>query len=262
MQIDARSGFAPVNGARIHYRDTGGNGPAVVLLHPATGSDRIWVYQQPAFAQAGYRVVAWSRRGHGESEAADEHAQGTASGDLETIAQHLRLSRFHLLGCAAGGGIALDYALSHPERLLSLAVICAVGGIAEAEYAERAGRLRPPGFDAMPASFRELSPTYRAANPEGVREWERLEASAVTGKRQSPRPHNRIDWASLNGLKTPTLIMGGAADLYAPPALLRAYAAHIPGAELVIVPEAGHSLYWEAPEIFNATVLEFWSKTD
>ena len=259
-QAVASSGFASIAGGRLHYWDTGGTGPAVVLLHPATGSDRIWVYQQPVFAQAGYRVIAWSRRGHDESSAAEDQSSETPTGDLHGLAHFLGLSRFHLLGCAAGGGIALDYALSHPEHLLSLAVICAVGTIAEPEYAERAAELRPKGFESLPASFREISPSYRAANPDGTKAWEHLEETAITARRQVQRTVNRIDWAALNRLRVPTLVMGGAADLYAPPALLRAYAAHIPAAELVIVPEGGHSLYWEVPDVFNAAVLDFWSR--
>ena len=260
VQHHARQGLAPARGARLHYRDTGGGGTPVVLLHPASGSDRIWAYQQPEFAEAGYRVIAWSRRGHAGSDPVSDADPGTAAADLHAIVQHLGVTRFHLAGCAAGGGIALDYALSHPDRLLSLVVSCAIGGIAEPDYAERARRLRPPGFDDLPTGFRELSPSYRAADPEGVAEWERLERESVTGKRIGQQPENRIDWKSLSGLQMPVLVIGGDADLYAPPALLRVYAAHIPGATLVIVPEAGHSLYWEAPHVFNANLLSFWAK--
>jgi pimeloyl-ACP methyl ester carboxylesterase len=259
-QVRANSGFVIAGDSRRHYWDTGGAGIPVVLLHPATGSDRIWAYQQPVFAMEGYRVIAWSRRGHGGSDPVRSEKSGTVVGDLEALARHLGLKRFHLLGCAAGGGLALDYALSHPDRLLSLVVACAVGGIIEPDYAERAHRLRPKGFESLPASFRELSPSYRAANPEGVRDWERLEENAVTGSRMGQEPENRMDWTALKRVKVPSLIMGGDADLYAPPALLRACAAHIPGAELIIVPEGGHSLYWEMPDVFNAAVLEFWRR--
>jgi pimeloyl-ACP methyl ester carboxylesterase len=55
------------------------------------------------------------------------------------------------------------------------------------------------------------------------------------------------------------LITGGA-DLYAPPPILRLFAARIKGAQSVVVPEAGHSTYWEQPEVFNRAVLEFIRK--
>ena len=52
-----REAFAPVPGARIFYRDSGGNGVPVILLHAATGSSRVWEYQIPVFVAAGYRVI-------------------------------------------------------------------------------------------------------------------------------------------------------------------------------------------------------------
>ena len=260
IQNPAQTGLVAVDGARLHYWDTGGSGPAVILLHPATGSDRIWLYQQPVFAAAGYRVIAYSRRGHAGSDPVLAEHPGTAASDLHALVGHLGLTRFHLLGSAAGGGITLDYTLSHPEFVSSLVLACAVGGIVEREYVTRATRLRVSGFDALPAYFRELSPSYRAANPEGAQDWALLEQGAVTGNREGQRPENRLDWAALSRIRAPTLIMGGEADLAAPPPLLRAYAAQIPGAEVITVSEGGHSLYWEVPEVFNATVLRFWAR--
>jgi len=48
--------------------------------------------------------------------------------------------------------------------------------------------------------------------------------------------------------------------LFAPPAVMRLFAARVKGAESVVVPEAGHSAYWEQPEFFNRVVLEFLAK--
>ena len=71
---------------------------------------------------------------------------------------------------------------------------------------------------------------------------------------------SRLTFSSLEGIKLPTLLLTGDADLYAPPAVLRLFAARIKNSESVIVPEAGHSAYWEQPEIFNRTVLSFIRK--
>lgn len=259
-QVPAKEGVAALPRTRLSYWDTGGDGEAIVLLHPATGSARIWTYQQPVFATAGYRVIAYSRRGYGASDPVPKDNPGTAAGDLHDLADFLGVKRFHLAGSAAGGGIAVDYALLHPERLLSLVIACAVGGVEDKDYVELAERLRPRGFDAMPATFRELSPSYRAVNTEGTAKWTELERSAVTGNRFGQKPASRIDWASLATIKTPTLVIGGEADLYVPPPMLRTYAAHIAGAERVVVPEAGHSLYWERPDIFNRALLAFFAK--
>ena len=259
-QVPVKEGVAAVAGTELAYWDTGGNGEAIVLLHPATGTARIWGYQQPVFAKAGYRVIAYSRRGYDRSRAVPKENPGTASDDLHALVQFLGLNKFHLVGSAAGGGIAVDYAFSHPERLLSLVVACAVGGVVDNDWIERGEALRPKGFDQMPASFRELSPSYRAANPEGAAQWAALERSAVTGNRVGQLPANKITWTTLATLRTPALIIGGEADLAMPAPLLETYASHIPGAELVVVTEAGHSLYWERPDVFNNALLAFFAK--
>ena len=259
-QAQAKEAIAALPGTRLAYWDTGGNGAAIVLLHPATGSARIWSYQQPVFVKAGYRVIAYSRRGYGDSDPVPKDNPGTAAGDLQNLVDSLGLKKFHLVGSAAGGGIAMDYAHSHPERLLSLVIACAIGGVTDKDYLELSARLRPKGFDEMPATFRELSPAYRAANPAGTEAWAALEHSAITGNRVGQQSANRIDWASFARLKVPTLVIGGDSDLAVPPPMLRLYASHIPGAEVVSVPEAGHSLYWERPDLFNRALLDFFAK--
>src|SRR5262245_15721671 len=62
-QVSAKDGVAQLPDSRLWYWDTGGQGVPIVLLHPATGSALIWGYQQPVLAKAGYRVIAFSRRG-------------------------------------------------------------------------------------------------------------------------------------------------------------------------------------------------------
>ena len=82
QQAPATEGIAELPGARLGYWDTGGDGKPVVFLHPASGSALIWLYQQPVFAHAGYRVIAYSRRNYYNSELAREDNPGIASEDL------------------------------------------------------------------------------------------------------------------------------------------------------------------------------------
>jgi len=259
-QAPAKEGVAAVGGTKLGYWDTGGNGVPVVLLHPATGSAKIWVYQQPVFVKTGHRVIAFSRRGYANSDPVPKANAGSASVDLHNLVEFLKVRKFHLVGSAAGGQIAIDYALSHPDRLLSLTLACAVGGITDTDYTDIGARIRPKGYDEMPAEFRELSPSYRASNPEGTKKWTELEHSAVTGNRFGQQNVNKINWASLGAMKVPTLVLAGDADLGVPPPMARAMAAHIPGSRLEIVPECGHSAYWERPDVFNRTLLDFFSK--
>lgn len=260
----ARETYADLPGVRIWYRDTGGTGVPVVLLHATTGSSRVWEYQFPVFAETGFRVIAYDRRGFGRSMIDPAGAQpGTGADDLQSLMNHLGIDRFHLVGTAGGGFVALDYALSFPERVRSLVVASSIGGVQDEEFLALGRRIRPsPQFDALPPEIRELGPSYRAANPEGTRRWVELERVSRPPGPLAPAQtmRNHVTFSMLEGIKVPTLLLTGDADLFAPPFVLRLFEARIKKAESIIVPEAGHSAYWEQPEIFNRAVLGFIRK--
>jgi len=261
VQAPAKQGLAELPGTRLFYWDTGGSGPAVVFLHPATGSALMWVYQQPVFAKAGYRVIGYSRRGYYGSDPALKDDPGIASEDLHHLVGYLGVDRFHAVSSAAGGSVAADYALSHGERLSSLVITSNSAGVSSGEIARLGASLLPRGFDQMPPEFRELGSSYRVADPDGVRRWLDLEHKAlVGGELVRQKPANAITAEKLSTLNMPALLMTGDADLYTPPSLLRLVAAQIPNSEVVIVPETGHAIYWERPDVFNRTILDFIGK--
>ena len=227
----------------MHIVDTG-SGTPVVFLHAATGHSAMWEHQLPAFTAAGYRCIAF-----------DRSAEGFASDQVEEVAAKLKLDRFHLLGTAAGAIIAIDYALAHASRLRSLVAANTIVGAQDADYLEVSQRLRPsPQFEKMPADFRELGPSYRAANAAGTQRWNEL---AQAKPRVSYTVKNRIDYAALGTLTVPTLLLTGDADVYMPPPVLRMFAKRFPRCESAVLPECGHSGYWEQPEAFNRAVLQF-----
>jgi pimeloyl-ACP methyl ester carboxylesterase len=260
-QVSANEGIAELRGTRLGYWDTGGAGEPIVLLHPASGSALIWLYQQPVFAKAGYRVIAYSRRNYYNSDLAPADNPGTASGDLQNMIEFLRLERFHLVSSAAGGSVAADYALSHPERLLSLTVSSNNLAAANGYIAETAAKIRTKEWDDLPRWFRELGPSYRAANPAGVQKWIELNHKSETGKGARQKLVNVVTPEKLETLKVRTLLMTGAADMFTAPSIMRMIARHVPDNEVVIAPECGHSIYWEHPEFFNCTVLGFLGRS-
>ena len=258
--VQSKETYAELPGVRLWYKDTGGSGTAVVFLHSNTGSSQNWDNQIPVFTRAGYRFIAYDRRGWGRSIAETGAQPGTAADDLRNLIKHLGIDRFHLVATAGGGFVALDYALSFPEQLRSLVVANSIGGMQDDDYVALGRQLRPPQFDALPPELRELGPSYRAANPEGTRRWIELEKmSRQTGV--APQAfRNRMTFSMLDSIKLPTLFITGDADLYAPPPLIPLFTAHIKNSETVIIPEAGHSGYWEKPEVFNRAVLDFIRK--
>jgi pimeloyl-ACP methyl ester carboxylesterase len=256
-QVPAKDAVAQLLDTQLWYWDTGGQGAPIVLLHPATGSALIWLYQQPVFAKAGYRVIAYSRRGYYNSAPYDRNNPGIGSEDLRHLADVLGLKRFHVVASAAGGSIASDFAFSYQDRLLSLTISSNSFGVRDGEIAKAAGSIRPKGFDQLPPEFREIGPSYRAANPEGVKAWVELEHKALIGPEFRQTLKNQITQAKLKELKLPTLLITGVADLYTPPSIARMIAAEIPNSRFVLMPESGHSPYWEEPELFNRAVLDF-----
>jgi pimeloyl-ACP methyl ester carboxylesterase len=256
-QVGAHEGFAPLSSAKLWYWDTGGRGAPIVLLHPFTGSGRVWLYQQPVFAQAGYRVIGYSRRGFENSERGPMDAPGIGAGDLHAFLEHLLIERCHLVACAGGAFVAIDYALSHPERLATLTLACSILGIEDAALTPMIAALQSPEFNELPAYIRELGPSYRAIAPQGTLRWRELEQTSMSGTKFRQPNANPVTLAALARVKPPTLMLCGDADLIAPPPIMRRMAQHIPIAELRIFPECGHSAYWERPDLFNSAVLRF-----
>ena len=251
--------FLSLPGVELWYEDTGRVGTPVILLHAASGTCEGWGYQLTAFTTAGYRCISYDRRTWGRSRTTDpEHQPGFASDDLHAMIESLSLERVHLVGTAAGGIPAIDYALSHPERVRSLVVANTIGGVQDASYLEVQQRLRPAEIQDLPVELRELGPSYRGTNPEGAARWLEIElASRPEGAVPMQPLREPITYARLQTMRVPTLVISGEADLLSPPALMRMLAAHIPTSRFASLPEAGHAGFWERPEVWNGLVLEF-----
>ena len=209
----------------------------------------------PTRIEAGFRFIAIDHRAA---------ARGSNSSLLiDGILAKLEIDRCHLLGTAAGGGAALQFALAHPEKLRSLIVANSIGFVLDSDYIEMSNRLRPaPQFNQLPLEFRELGPSYRAADPDGVARWLALSGrgQASPGAVAQEGGNVEVTWDKLVTLKVPTLLVTGDADLYTPPSVLRMFTARMPHAESAVIAETGHSSYWENPAAFNQAVLAFIRK--
>jgi pimeloyl-ACP methyl ester carboxylesterase len=257
-QVPVTEYQVPVSGGgSLWCWDTGGDGEAVVLLHPGSGSGESWPYQQPVLARAGFRVVGYSRRGAYGSVAGTRAESDTASGDLDTLADHLGLDRFHVDGSAAGGPLAIDYALAHGDRLLSLTVSGSIMGIQDAEYLALTSALQPDPFGDMPVEFKELGPSYRGGDPDGVAAWLEIHERARTADAFPQSLANTITWAALETIDLPVQLITGDADLYSPPSVMRLNAQHLADVETHVVAEAGHNPHWEQPDAWNRLLIRF-----
>lgn len=254
--------YLSLPGVDLYYEDTGGPGVPVVFLHALTGSADAWAHQVPAFTAAGYRCVTYDRRDWGRSRPTGAGADDeVATDDLHALVESLSLEPVHLVATAAGGIIALDYAITRPERVRSLVAANTIGGVQDEPYLEVQRRLRPRQIQNLPVELRELGPSYRGTNPEGVARWLEIAHHArPDGVRPFPPVSEPVTYARLQTLCVPTLVLAGEADLLAPPALMRMLADHIPTSRFESLRDVGHAGFWERPDAWNGLVLEFIAK--
>jgi pimeloyl-ACP methyl ester carboxylesterase len=251
--------FVDVPGARLWVEDSGGDGLAVVFIHPAAGTSASWVHQLEAFTTSGYRCIRYDLRGWGRSESIGDAAPGVMSDDVEALADVLRLQRFILIAAAYGGFGGLDFVLRFPDRLRAFVLATSQGGLSDPDYAAVLARVVTPEIRALPLHLRELGPSYRTEDPAGVERWRSLLSEGDTHRRQSLGL--QITLPMLETLNVPTLLLAGGADLLAPPALMRLIANRIADCAFECIGDAGHSAHWERPEEWNRAVLDFLERS-
>jgi len=115
-----QDGHAAVNGVRLHYLDWGGTGPTLVLIHGLGAS--AWFFDPLAQQlRDDFRVIAYSRRGHGHSEAPEgPYDNATLVEDLRQVLDTLGIAQAHLLGWSMGGNEITEFAGRYPDRVLKL----------------------------------------------------------------------------------------------------------------------------------------------
>ena len=247
-------------GVKLWYTDTGGTGVPVVLLHANTFTSAEWAPQVQALSAAGYRVIAFDRRGWGRSEAnpVTGTQPGTVAEDLDNLVRQLQLPQFHLVGIAGGGFVAIDFAAWQPEQLRSLVIAASNGQIAEKRMADFRARIDIPALlEPSQRVNRELGIAYRAENPEGTNRFHHVEQTAKQPNAPAQPMRTPNTFAKLASIRVPTLILAGGADLIAPPALMRDWASHLQRYEFQTIDDAGHSIAWERPGTFSDRVLGF-----
>ncbi|MBT2187598.1 alpha/beta fold hydrolase [Sphingobium nicotianae] len=265
-QVPAKEGYADTSPVKIWHWDTGGDGEAIVFCHPWSQSSECWKYQQPFFAKRGYRVIGWSARGFYKTEKGPAENPGSSAEDLHKLMDYLKVDKFHIVGCAAGGCTTIAYAIAHPERLHSVLVSGSILLPTEPEYDKFMANLgRGPANTGaptnVPVEFAEVGASYRAGDPEGLAAWQALEHIAHPGGWFTSQPWGaERNWRTFAAMTLPIMLQTGDTDMGPSPALMRFYTSRFPNWEMRVLREAGHASYWEQPEAFNASVLDFVSR--
>ena len=256
--------------AAIHYESTG-EGTPLVLIHGWAQDLTIWNEQVPAFARH-YRVIRYDRRGFGKSTG---YADATRDpDDLRLLLDSLGVRSAILLGLSAGSRAAVNFAVAHPDRVTALVLY---------------GQAVLPGFTPAPAGptpvmvFREIAQkqgldsagralmahqlSWTPSDRPDVADRYRALWSAYSGKDLlDPKPESgRVPHAHLDQiakLRVPTLVVSGDHDLPVFLAVGDTLVRRIPGAQRLIISNAGHGAHFARPAEFNAAILRFLERVD
>jgi pimeloyl-ACP methyl ester carboxylesterase len=257
------------NGITIHYELTG-SGPFLTLIHGAADNLNAWYKQAPAFSRH-YTVLAYDIRGHGQSDIVDE---GIAPDlwvlDLHALLEALRIDDTFLLGHSMGGGIALDFTLTYPEKakalILSNSSPMLAGGARERPWVDR--RLRniteavlSEGMHAVVRDRIEhmFTPGFRERDPDTVRTYESIllqnkpEGYLRVLKRIAGMVAQKPD---LSRVQCPTLVIEGEQDPYGGEQAGETACNSLKNGRLKIFP-TGHAPALEVPDDYNKVVLDF-----
>jgi len=156
-----KSGFANVNGVRLNYLDWGGSGPALILIHGASGNPHWFDDLASAFTDR-FRVVAYARRGHGLSDAKGPYDTATLTEDLVGLMDALGITRAHLAGHSMGGNEITGMACTHPKRVDRIVYLDAGYDWADPACVEAFNSY--PADQTTPASALTSLDAYRAYN--------------------------------------------------------------------------------------------------
>lgn len=266
-----RDGTIMADGLALHYLDWGEAGrPPLLLLHGLSANAHTWD-DYARELRGRFQVLALDQRGHGDSAWSPEAAYSTFDfmADLAVCADALGLPPLTIIGSSMGGRNALAYAACYPDRVARLVVV----DIGPARDPEAPPTPPDPNREEAPmtfASFDEavawMQQIYPTRSPELCRHRvyynTRVLPDGRLGWKWDPALYARMRtgedlWPLMPEVRCPTLLLRGEQSTVLTRRTAERMVATLPRCRLVEVPEVGHNIFTDRPDVFQRVVDAF-----
>ena len=260
--------FVINQGIKIYWDEEGAGAPILLIMGLGYASC-MWHRTRPVLS-AAYRTIAFDNRGVGRSDVPPGPYSITAmASDAAAVLDAAGIGRAHVFGVSMGGMIAQEFALQHPERVQSLILGCTAAGGSTAILAEPAVLATLQAISNMaPEQAAEVAVPflYDAGTPRRL-----IDEDIATRRPWFPTKQGYlaqliaiIGWEGFSRLPqitAPTFVIHGKSDRLIPPGNAKIIADRIPGAQLVLLDQAGHIFSTDQTEAAHRAVLKFLSST-
>lgn len=255
MATSDKSTFIDVDGCKLHVLRAG-KGEPVLFLHGASGGGTWLPFMQDLSSDHEFLAPEHPGFGLSSDPAWLDNVSDLAYFYLDVL-EKLNLGPVHLIGTSLGAWMAAEMAVRNTTLIKSLTLVCAVGILAEGQPIDDVFRLPADQhlrrFCHGEKNAQERQNALAAADP------------AISAKNKAtvvrlgwrPRFYNPDLEKWLHRIQRKTLILWGESDYIVPVRFGEAYRQLIPGAEMVVLPRAGHAPYIEEPAAFNAVLRAF-----
>lgn len=257
--------FVENKGARIYW-DEQGSGEPLLLIMGLSYPSYMWHRGRPILAKR-FRTIALDNRGVGQSDAPPGvYSMALMASDAAAVLDAAGNESVHVFGVSMGGMIAQEFALQYPHRVRSLILGCTAAGGPHAVQAEPEALQALLRRDVAPEESKEaiIPFIYDAATPR-----ERIDEDMAIRMKWYPTAQGYrgqlqgiFGWEAYSRIAqitVPTLVIHGQNDRLVPPANSRLIAEKMPGAKVVLIPNASHIFETDQPAAAHQAILEFLS---
>src|SRR5688572_30686923 len=251
--------YANVNGIELYY-EVRGDGPALVFAHGVGGNHAAWYQQVPFFAR-NYKVITLDQRGFGHSEDTNGFGRGSFVDDLRVLLDQLGVGKVSLVVQSMGGSTGMGFTVRYPERVSALVMCDTLTGIQLPEDLREKQRANGEATRNLSQLERVVSKTLPLRDPAKAELYLQIASFNKNNENRLNQPAGSVtaervtmEQVTAAATKVPMLFLVGEEDILSRPEFTRAAAAIVPNAQFAMVPNSGHSPYFEQPDVYNYEV--------